>query len=191
MAERSPKRPPRKTAVDDDREAVGAASARLADPETVVAVREATARTVHRFVRIGGRVAEQSAIAARWTWPRLSRLAQASGRGLAWIGRQTAKGAAALAGWGWRWRQAIARVGHRLLWWGALVILLLVGRALLGSGGDPEILASATIWFATGLSMSVLVMLGAPETRMRLGAFALAGGHGALGLLAHLVGGGA
>gem|GEM_PF-7117745 len=64
---------------------------------------------------------------------------------------------------------------------------MLVGRALLGSAGDPEILASATLWFASGLAMSVLVLVGAPETRMRVSAFALASGHGGFCLLAWLV----
>jgi hypothetical protein len=76
------------------------------------------------------------------------------------------------------------RIGHRGLWWGALAILVLVGRALLSADGDPELVEVATLWLGAGLSMSVLVLLGAPEKRMRVAAFALAGGHGSLGLLA-------
>jgi hypothetical protein len=149
----------------------------LADPETVVAVSRATAKAVHAVVTTSvavARAATRSSIAvARWTAPRLHALARHLGRALAWLGRAM-----------WGRRKGLTRIGHRLLWWGALAILVLVGRELLSADGDPELISAALIWFSAGLSMSVLVLVGAPETRMRLAAFALAGGHGSLAALA-------
>ncbi|HLT35182.1 MAG TPA: hypothetical protein VK034_02830, partial [Enhygromyxa sp.] len=114
---------------------------------------------------------------ARWAGPRLRSIATASGRGLgralAWTGR-----------WTWAHKRGVAGLGHRMLWWGALAILVLVGRALLSADGDPELVGAALLWFVAGLSMSTLVLIGAPEKRMRLAAFALASGHGSLAALA-------
>jgi hypothetical protein len=62
--------------------------------------------------------------------------------------------------------------------------LVIVGRALLSAEGDPELVGAALLWFALGLSMSVLVLLSAVEPRLRLAAVALAGGHGSLAALA-------
>jgi hypothetical protein len=90
----------------------------------------------------------------------------------------------ATGGWLWTRKRGVAGLGHRLLWWAALAILVLVGQALLTADGDPELVGAALMWFAAGLSMSVLVLLGAPEKRMRLAAFALASGHGSLAALA-------
>ena len=91
------------------------------------------------------------------------------------------------ATWLWAQRSGVRRLMHRGLWWGALAILVLVGRALLSPDGDPELIEAAMLWFGAGLSMSVLVLLGAPETRMRVAAFALAGGHGSFAALAWIV----
>ena len=149
----------------------------LVDPEAVAAVRRATARAV-RVVHVGARSLGQAVVrAARWLGPRLVRLGAALARGLG-------AAVAALARGLWDRRGGLARIGHRGLWWGALAILVLVGRALLSADGDPELVEAAVLWFGAGLSMSVLVLLGAPEKRMRLAAFALAGGHGSLAALA-------
>lgn len=160
----------------------------LVDPEVVAKVRRGTARAgrvvAEVSARVGGTawsVGSRGAVrAASWLWPRLKRGAVAAARALARALAWSAK-------WCWGERKGIARASHRVLWWGALAILVLVGRALLSSHDDPELLASATFWFASGLAMSVLVLLGAPETRMRIGAVALAGGHGAACVLAWLV----
>ena len=153
----------------------------MVDPDTVAKVSRATAKSAHTVITgIGAAarfVAKHSRVAATWATPRLTALAVAVGRGL-WR--------AITATWRWTWshKRGVAGVGHRLLWWGALVILVWVGRALLSADGDPELVGAALIWFALGLSMSVLVLLGAPEKRMRVAAVALASGHGSLAALA-------
>jgi hypothetical protein len=86
--------------------------------------------------------------------------------------------------WTWSRKRPLTQIGHRLLWWAALAILVLVGQALLSADGDPELVGAALIWFAAGCSMSVLVLLGAVEKRMRVAALALASGHGSLAALA-------
>lgn len=153
----------------------------LADPETVVKVSRATAKAVHTVVTVGrtvgGFTARSSIAAAKWTAPRLTRVVVAVARG-AW------RAITAIASWLWSHKRGVAGLGHRLLWWGALAILLLVGRALLSADGDPELIGAALLWFGAGLSMSVLVLLGAPEQRLRVAAFALASGHGSLAALA-------
>lgn len=149
----------------------------MADPETVAKVSRATARVVHAIVTAARFVARSSVDAARWAAPRIARLARA-------IGRASWTAITAVARWSWSHKRGVAGVGHRLLWWGALAILVLVGRALLSADGDPELVEAALLWFGVGLSMSVLVLLGAPEKRMRLAAVALAGGHGSLAALA-------
>jgi hypothetical protein len=110
-------------------------------------------------------------------WPRASKLA-------VWLAKTSWRGLSRSLRWLWTQRSGLTRIGHRGLWWGALAILLLVGRALLSADGDPELVEVATLWLGAGLSMSVLVLLGAPEPRMRVAAFALASGHGSLGVLA-------
>lgn len=156
----------------------------LVDPETVEAVRRAMVRGGEllregvggALVTAGRAVGRGCVAAARWVWPRLRRASVATAQ-LSWRGLSSA------ARWSWAKRELLTRMGHRALWWGALAILVLVGQALLSGAGDAELLESAFFWFVGGLSMSVLVLVGAPETRMRVGAFALASGHGALGLL--------
>lgn len=174
MAAAPDKRSPRK-AVDRASKPV------LADPETVAKVSRATAKSVHAVVTASVAatrfVARNSVLAARWTWPRLRRLALACARG-SW------RASSALGRWTWSSKRSLAQVGQRLLWWGALAILVLVGRALLSADGDPELVGAALIWFAIGCSMSVLVLLGAADKRMRVAALALASGHGSLAALA-------
>jgi hypothetical protein len=153
----------------------------MVDPETVAKVSRATAKGVHAVVTacttVARLVAEVSVATARWAGPRLRTVALATGRGtwtaLAWLGT-----------WTWAHKRGVAGLGHRLMWWAALAILVLVGRALLSAEGDPELVGAALLWFSVGLSMSVLVLLGAPEKRMRVAAVALAGGHGTLAALA-------
>jgi len=156
----------------------------LVDPEAVVAVRRATARTVHALVtaaRSGAQLASRgSVVSARWLWPRLSKAAATLVSG-SW------RALSSTLRWLWARRGGLARIGHRGLWWGALAILVFVGRALLSTDGDPELIEVAMLWFGAGLSMSVLVLVGAPETRMRVAAFALASGHGSLAALAWVV----
>lgn len=168
MAAKPAQRSPRKTSS-------------LVDPETVLKVSRTTAKAVHTIVTVSGTVARftarSSVAAARWAGPRLRRLVVATARG-SWRAISTS------ARWLWTRKRGVAGLGHRLLWWGALAILVLVGRAMLSADGDPELVGAALMWFASGLSMSVLVLLGAPEKRMRLAAFALASGHGSLAALA-------
>ena len=153
----------------------------MVNPETVAKVSRATARTMHAVVTAVSTVARFTAkhVSAGVTWaaPRVAALvvalAKAGWRGLAAVGR-----------WTWSHKRGVAGVGHRLMWWIALAILVLVGRALLSADGDPELVGAALMWFGVGLSMSVLVLLGAPDKRMRVAAVALAGGHGSFAALA-------
>lgn len=158
----------------------GEQHAPLVDPDTVVAVRRATLAAVHVIATGFRNLARGTVSAGRWLGPRLAKAGVAVAGGTWW----------ALSGavtWLWGHRSAAVRVAHRGLWWGALAILVLVGRALLSADGDPELIEAALLWFGAGLSMSVLVLLGAPEPRMRVAAFALAGGHGSLAALAWIV----
>jgi hypothetical protein len=136
---------------------------------------------VHAFVTtsttLARVIAEVTVASARWAGPRLAKVAGAVGRG-SW------RALSRLGTWTWAHKRGVAGLGHRLMWWAALAILVLVGRALLSAEGDPELVGAALIWFSLGLSMSVLVLLGAPEKRMRMAAVALAGGHGSLAALA-------
>lgn len=186
MAATPGKRSPRKPSSDP----VNTAGQRraqppLVDPETVAAVSRATAKGAHAVVTASVAAARftarNSIAAARWAGPRLRKLAAATGRGLwraiTWTGR-----------WTWAHKRGVAGLGHRMLWWGALAILVLVGRALLSADGDPELVGAALVWFAAGMSMSVLVLLGASEPRLRVAAVALAGSHGSLAALAWVAG---
>lgn len=171
MAAGPSKRSPRKKA----RESV------LTDPETVAKVSRATAKGVHAAVTasgaVAGFVAHNSVAAAEWAWPRLRRMAIAGYRG-------AGRAMVASGRWAWRRKRPLAQVGQRLLWWGALAILVQVGRALLSADGDPELVGAALLWFAVGLAMAVLVLLSAADKRMRVAALALASGHGSLAALA-------
>jgi hypothetical protein len=175
------KRSPRKTGVTTTVGATGPQQPPLVDPETVAKVRYATARSMHVVVSTARTtwhaIATATVFSATWLWPRVSKLA-------VWSAGASWRGLGIAARWLWSQRKGLMRLGHRGLWWGALAILLLVGRALLSADGDPELVEVATLWLGAGLSMSVLVLLGAPEPRMRVAAFALAGGHGSLALLA-------
>jgi hypothetical protein len=152
----------------------------LVDPQTVAAVRRITLRCVEAVSSSSRSVGRASLIAIRWLGPRVAALALALGGGV-W------RAAAGLCGWLWRERTGVGRTLLRGIWWGALAILVWVGQALLSPVGDPELIGSALLWFGAGLAMSVLVLIGAPELRMRMAAFALASGHGTLAALTWLV----
>lgn len=152
----------------------------LVDPETVAAARRATLVFVGSLATASRAIAGATIVAGTWLGPRLAKLGVMIGKGL-W------SAVSGTATWLWRQRTGVRRLMHRGMWWGALAILVLVGQALLGTNGDPELIEAAMLWFGAGLSMSVLVLLGAPEARMRVAAFALASGHGSLATLAWLV----
>jgi hypothetical protein len=182
MAPSPDERPPRPAAAETAENRAG--SAFLVDPEAAAAVRRATLATARVLLggsaRMARLVARATVVTCKWLWPRLRALSIALGRG-AW------RGTCATAKWLWPRRGTLTRVAHRGLWWGALGILIWVGQALLSADGDPELVEVALLWFAAGLTMSVMVLLGAPETRMRVAAFALASGHGSLAALAWVV----
>lgn len=151
------------------------------------ALARATADAIVAFVRGSRRAAGWSfgklEGAARWAWPRSRKLglalARASGRAIAGVGR-----------WTWTHRIGLARAGQRLLWWTALAMLVVVGRALVGidSGVELEWFADALPWLIAGLAMAAFVLVAARETRLRRAAFVLAGAHGSLALLVWLAG---
>lgn len=178
--------PDERSARKDDPKAAESAAAGpfLVDPQAAAAVRRATlvtARVIGAVVSTTWRVtARATVVACKWSWPRLR-------DGTVWIGRNVWRGVSKTAKWLWPRRGGLARIAHRGLWWGALAILIWVGQALLSADGNPELVEVALMWFAAGLTMSVMVLLGAPETRMRVAAFALASGHGSLAALAWVV----
>jgi hypothetical protein len=153
----------------------------LSDPETVAKVSRVTAKSVHAVVTatvaVARFTARNSVAFVRWTGPRARRYGSAFGR-LAW------RALSATGRFAWTHKRGLAQIGHRLLWWAALAILVLFGRALLSADGDPELVGAALLWFAIGWSMSVLVLMGASEKRLRVAALALASGHGSLAALA-------
>jgi hypothetical protein len=161
-----------------------AAAPSLLDPEAAAAVRRATLATVRTLVAGASTtsrvVARATVVTCKWLWPRARSLGAAIGRG-------TWRATSVTATWLWAHRGGITRLGHRGLWWTALAILIWVGQALLSADGNPELVEVALLWFAAGLTMSVMVLLGAPEKRMRVAAFALASGHGSLAALAWVV----
>lgn len=152
----------------------------FADPETVEAVRRATVALIASVQNASGVIRELAGRGAAFTirelWPRLRDASVFLAGGFARV-------LGFIVGGLWNQRRVVARIGHRGLWWGALAILVIVGRALLSAEGDPEMVELALTYLAAGLSMSVLVLLSAPETRMRVAAFALASGHGSLAAL--------
>lgn len=182
MAPSPGQRSPRKSASEPGGTATGGPS--LLDPQAAAAVRRATLATVRTLgagASISSRVvARATVVTFKWLWPRARKLGAAIGRG-SW------RATSATATWLWAHRGGVARLGHRGLWWAALAILIWVGQALLSADGDPELVEVALLWFAAGLTMSVMVLLGAPEKRMRVAAFALASGHGSLAALAWVV----
>jgi hypothetical protein len=182
MASSPEQRSSRKTASEPGETPAAAPS--LLDPEAAAAVRRATLSTVRMLVAgtstTSRVVARATVVSCKWLWPRMRKLGAAIGRG-------TWRASSATASWFWTRRGGVARLTHRGLWWTALAILIWVGQALLSADGDPELVEVALLWFAAGLTMSVMVLLGAPEARMRFAAFALASGHGSLAALAWVV----
>ena len=117
---------------------------------------------------------------ARAAWetaaPVLRELSALSGRALGYL--------ATLA---LRHRVPIFRLSHRVMWWGALALMLVAGRALLGGLGDGVPMDSTHLYFGAGLALCCVVLVFAAERRMRVAAFLLGSGHGAIALLAWLV----
>jgi len=110
---------------------------------------------------------------ARWMRPRL-----------AWLGSQTARAAAALARSAGRHRAGVAAVLTRLLWWGAVAILVVAGRELFDGVAVGETETRALVLACTGLVASCVVLVIAFERRLRWAAFGLGLGHACLALLA-------
>ena len=86
----------------------------------------------------------------------------------------------------WHERARIGAVSTRVLWWAALVLLLLVGGDLLaGKAGGPW-LDAAVAWFAAGAGACVLVTVAARPRHLRIAGAMLGAGHGAFALLSYL-----
>jgi hypothetical protein len=75
----------------------------------------------------------------------------------------------------------------RALWWGALALLLLGGRALVEIHGHAPIDQEALPAFAVGLGVCALLVLVAAQARLRWAALVLGFGHGGLLALAWVV----
>lgn len=90
-------------------------------------------------------------------------------------------GLTALARLGWHHRGIALLAGQRLLWWGALALLVLGGRAVLGLDPLPSrwmVLAP----FVAGLAVCAMLRL-ASHRRLRVAALALGSLHGAAAVL--------
>lgn len=81
------------------------------------------------------------------------------------------------------------------MWWVALGLLIVVGRGLFGLDSGLELawfddawFEHALAWLIAGLALAGLVLLSAPEARLRRAAFVLAGAHGSLALLVWVTG---
>lgn len=86
-----------------------------------------------------------------------------------------------------RHRLAVFRTTHRAMWWGALAVMFVVGRALLAGTEVGPVVDDAPAYFAAGLGLCLIVLIFAAERRMRLAAFMLGAGHGAFGLVTWLI----
>jgi hypothetical protein len=92
-----------------------------------------------------------------------------------------------MLGFGVRHRVVIFRASHRMMWWSALAILLIVGQALLGGLESGLLTHEAHVYFAVGLGLCATVLFFAAERRLRLASFFLGTSHGAMALMAWLV----
>jgi len=86
-----------------------------------------------------------------------------------------------------RHRLVAFRVSHRVMWWAALVVLFVAGRALLGGLETAPWVDRVHVQFTVGLILCAMVLVLAAERRLRVAAFVLGTGHGAFALLAWLV----
>ena len=85
-------------------------------------------------------------------------------------------------------RGLLFRGSHRILWWTALALLFVAGRTVMDGFATDAALGQAPTFFAIGLGLSAFVLLFASETRLRLGAFALATAHGAFAIALQTLG---
>jgi hypothetical protein len=128
---------------------------------------------------VGLSPSRREAAAARWR-----PLGRGVARGLAFAARVVG----AVGSTAWERRDVLGRVGHRLACGLAFVLLWLAGRAFLGDGADPSLAAWLEPAFITGLTLAALVVLLAPERRLRLAGLALAAAHGTAAVLGVVVG---
>lgn len=91
---------------------------------------------------------------------------------------------AALARSAARHRAGVAAVGTRLLWWGAVAILLLAGTELFDGAAEGETETRALVLACIGGLASCVVLVLALERRLRWAAFGLGLGHASLAMLA-------
>jgi hypothetical protein len=110
---------------------------------------------------------------ARWLRPRL-----------AWLGRWTARAAADLARRASEHRAVVLAVLTRLLWWGALAVLVVAGRELFAGPAAGHTEARVLFLAGAGLLASCLVLLVGLERRLRWAAFGLGLGHASVAVLA-------
>lgn len=117
----------------------------------------------------------------RWTRAAAPVVRRGLGRGFRVAQRACGQG----SGRAWRWlrrsahhhRAALRAIGERLAWWGALGLLVLGGRPVLGPGPVPEQwLALAP--FVAGLLLCAGLRLGSRAGRLRTGALGLGALHG-------------
>jgi hypothetical protein len=128
----------------------------------------------------GAELADRCLQTARSTWkavaPHLRAAAELGARALAWMVRLLI-----------RHRLTLFRMSHRVLWWAALAVMLVAGRALLSGTEVGPLVDDAHLYFAGGLALCLIVLVFAAERRMRMAAFMLGAGHGAFGLVTWLI----
>ena len=86
----------------------------------------------------------------------------------------------AIAGGLQRHRAVLFGLFVRLLWWGALALLLLGGRALVEIHDHAPFVQEALPVFLSGLAVCAFLLVVASPARLRWAAFALGLGHGGL-----------
>lgn len=100
------------------------------------------------------------------------------------LGRRAVEAAADLARRGRRHPRGVIAVGTRLVWWGALAVLVIAGRELFEGPAVGQSELRALVFACAGLVASCLVLLVGLERRVRWAAFGLGLGHASLAMLA-------
>lgn len=125
----------------------------------------------------GARGAEATRDLLGWLLPLLGHAllvaGTATGRAARWCGQGL-----------WNRRLGLFRASHRLMWWSALALMAITGRALLSGHEVGPVVDQAYLLFAAGLGLCLFVLAFAAEQRLRIAALVLGGGHGAMAVLA-------
>ncbi len=145
---------------------------------------ETVATTLTQASQAAASAAAAGARGAEATRDLLSWLLPLVGQGLLVVGSALGR-AARWTGEGlWSRRVGLFRASHRVMWWAALVLMAVAGRALLSGHEVGPVVDHAHLLFGVGLGLCLFVLAFAAEQRLRVAALVLGGGHGAMAVLA-------